>query len=113
MLPLPWLFHLAARNLVGPGVVANAAVFLPLLVPGLARSATSINNDNLAVGNAGVRLGRVGQRDQLLIEGGHRGAGRPADHGRYDSGRGSDRIGVCGSSGSGAVSVTPAMPLWR
>ena len=49
VLPLPWLFHLAARNLVGPGVVANAAAFLPLLVPGLARSAASINNDNLAV----------------------------------------------------------------
>lgn len=49
MLPLPLLFFAAARRLVGSGAVANAAAFLPLLLPGLARSAASINNDNLAI----------------------------------------------------------------
>jgi len=49
MLPLPLLFFAAARRLVGSGAVATAAAFLPLVLPGLARSAASINNDNLAI----------------------------------------------------------------
>ncbi|GGM01388.1 DUF2142 domain-containing protein [Nakamurella endophytica] len=48
LLPLPLLFHRAARNLLGEGPVAMTAAFLPLLVAGLARSAATINNDNLA-----------------------------------------------------------------
>ncbi|WP_196073197.1 DUF2142 domain-containing protein [Nakamurella alba] len=49
LLPLPFLFHLAARRFVGPGAAANAAAFLPLLVPGLLRGAATLNNDNLAI----------------------------------------------------------------
>ncbi len=49
MLPLPALFYYAARSLVGVGAVAASAAFLPLLIPGLARGAATVNNDNLAV----------------------------------------------------------------
>ncbi len=49
LLSLPLLFYRTARLLTGNGMVARAAAFLPLLVPGLARSASTINNDNLAI----------------------------------------------------------------
>ena len=49
MLPMPYLMYRSARNLIGDGVIARASAFLPLLVPGLARSASGINNDNLAI----------------------------------------------------------------
>ncbi len=49
LLPLPYLMYRSARTLVGDSAIAHAAAFLPLLVPGLAHSAASINNDNLAI----------------------------------------------------------------
>ncbi len=48
-LPLPYLFGRAALSLFGPGVISRAAPFLTLLVPGLARGAATMNNDNLAI----------------------------------------------------------------
>jgi hypothetical protein len=49
MLPLPYLMYRSARVVVGENAIARAAAFLPLLVPGLAHSAASLNNDNLAI----------------------------------------------------------------
>ena len=49
LLPLPLLFWYGAVQLVGRGPVASAAAFLPLLVPGLARVSSTVNNDNLAI----------------------------------------------------------------
>lgn len=49
MLTLPALFWFSAKWLLGTNAVSRAAAFLPLLVPGLARTAASINNDNLAI----------------------------------------------------------------
>lgn len=49
LVPLPFLFWFSARQLVGPTSVAAAAAFLPMLVPGIARIAASINNDSLAI----------------------------------------------------------------
>ena len=49
LLPLPYLFGRAALALFGAGPVSRAAPFLPLLVPGLARGAATLNNDNLAI----------------------------------------------------------------
>lgn len=49
LLPLPYFFGRAALALMGAGPVAAAAPFLPLLVPGLARGAATLNNDNLAI----------------------------------------------------------------
>jgi hypothetical protein len=49
LLTLPLLFFLIARKLAGDGILARAAAFVPLLVPGLTRSATTINNDNLTI----------------------------------------------------------------
>ena len=49
LVPLPLLFYCSARWLVGSGPVAAAAASLPLLVPGLARAAAQVNNDNLAI----------------------------------------------------------------
>jgi hypothetical protein len=49
ILPLPLVFAMTARQLVGDSPIASAAAFLPLLVPGLARGAATVNNDNLAI----------------------------------------------------------------
>jgi hypothetical protein len=49
VLPLPFLFFATARRLLGYNPIAQAAAFLPLLVPGIARTATTVNNDNLAI----------------------------------------------------------------
>jgi hypothetical protein len=49
VLPLPLLFFLAARRIFGDNPVSRATAFAPLLVPGLARGAATINNDNLAI----------------------------------------------------------------
>ncbi len=49
MLPLPYLMYRSARTLVGTSAIAQASAFLPLMVPGLAHSAASMNNDNLAI----------------------------------------------------------------
>lgn len=49
MLTLPLLFWLSARWFLGDNPVSRASAFLPLLVPGLARCAATINNDNLAI----------------------------------------------------------------
>lgn len=49
LLPLPFLFWLAARQLVGDTPVATAAAYLPLVIPGLARGAATVNNDNLGI----------------------------------------------------------------
>ncbi len=49
LLPLPYLMYRSSRLLVGDTAIAQSAAFLPLLVPGLARSAASLNNDNLAI----------------------------------------------------------------
>lgn len=75
LLPLPLVFWYGARQLVGPGAVAAAAAFLPLLVPGMAKIASSINNDNLAVIlgalllalSIKVMLGNLGLRTALLL----------------------------------------------
>jgi 4-amino-4-deoxy-L-arabinose transferase-like glycosyltransferase len=58
MLTLPVLFWLSAKWLLGDNPAARAAAFLPLLVPGLARCAATVNNDNLAipVGSLAVAL---------------------------------------------------------
>jgi len=58
VLPLPLLFFFAARRIFGDNPVSRTAAFLPLLVPGLARGAATINNDNLAIviGAAAVAL---------------------------------------------------------
>ncbi|MGI8590663.1 MAG: DUF2142 domain-containing protein [Nakamurella sp.] len=49
VLPVPFLLYRASAALIGNSPIAYAAAFAPLLVPGLARSAGSINNDNLAI----------------------------------------------------------------
>jgi 4-amino-4-deoxy-L-arabinose transferase-like glycosyltransferase len=49
LLPLPLLYFVTARRLVGDNAVARSAAFLPLLVPGIARGAATVNNDNLAL----------------------------------------------------------------
>ena len=49
MLPLPLLFYASARRLLDNDAIAKSAAFLPLFVPGLARVAATINNDNLAI----------------------------------------------------------------
>lgn len=49
ILPLPFLFWITARELVGDTPVATAAAYLPLVIPGLARGAATINNDNLGI----------------------------------------------------------------
>lgn len=49
MLPVPYLLYRAARTLFGRSPVSVAVAFTPLLVPGLLRSAGSVNNDNLAI----------------------------------------------------------------
>ena len=69
MLTLPALFWFSAKWLLGTNAVSRAAPFLPLLVPGLARTAASINNDNLAIpfGALGVALAiRVFRGDRSL-----------------------------------------------
>lgn len=52
--PLPLLTWAITRRLVGPGPIAVAASALPLAVPGLARGAGNVQNDNLLVLAAGV-----------------------------------------------------------
>lgn len=77
MLPLPYLMYRSARNLIGDNAIARASAFLPLLVPGLARSAAGINNDNLAIliGAAlvafSIRIaqGDLGRRTALWVSG--------------------------------------------
>ena len=49
MLPLPLLFFAAARRLIDNDAIAKSAAFLPLLLPGVAKCAATINNDNLAI----------------------------------------------------------------
>lgn len=49
LLPLPYLAFAGARRLGATGPLARAAAFTPLLIPGLARSAAGLNNDNLAI----------------------------------------------------------------
>lgn len=49
MLSLPLLFYRTARHFAGDGLLARTAAFVPLLVPGLARSASTVNNDNLTI----------------------------------------------------------------
>jgi len=49
LLPIPLLFWYSARQMLGDSPVTTAAAFLPLIVPGLARGAATVNNDNLAI----------------------------------------------------------------
>lgn len=69
MLTLPLLFWLSAKWLFGDNPLSRSAPFLPLLVPGLARSASTVNNDNLAIplGALGLALAiRVLRGDRSL-----------------------------------------------
>ncbi|HLY35000.1 MAG TPA: DUF2142 domain-containing protein [Jatrophihabitantaceae bacterium] len=49
MMTLPLLFWLSARWFLGDNPISRSAAFLPLLIPGLARSASTVNNDNLVI----------------------------------------------------------------
>jgi hypothetical protein len=49
ILALPALFWAAAIELFGPGPITATAAFLPVLIPGIARTAATINNDNLCI----------------------------------------------------------------
>lgn len=49
LLPVPYLVWLGVRKLTGEGPAAQAAAFVPALVPGVARVGASVNNDNLLI----------------------------------------------------------------
>lgn len=49
LLPIPYLVWWGVRRLVGEGPAAQAAAFVPALVPGLARVGAGVNNDNLVI----------------------------------------------------------------
>ena len=77
VLPLPLIFFAAARTIFGQGPISLAAAFLPALVPGMARIAATINNDNLCVLLGALILwqcirvlkGATGHRTALLLAG--------------------------------------------
>lgn len=47
--PVPYLIWWGTRHLTGEGPAAQAAAFVPALVPGLGRVGATVNNDNLLV----------------------------------------------------------------
>ena len=49
LLPVPYLVWWGVRKLTGEGPVAQAAAFVPALIPGLARVGATVNNDNLLI----------------------------------------------------------------
>lgn len=59
LLPLPYLLWWGTRKLTGDGPVAQAAAFVPVLIPGLGRLGATVNNDNLLILATTVLLGFV------------------------------------------------------